>query len=112
MMRKTYPGDLKDAEWEIIEPWLPPAKSSTSRGAKRKVDLREILNGIRYRQRTGCTWHLLPHDLPPHQTVYQYWHKWQRKGVLKHIHAHLREQVNLECIDIVRLDFPERFVSL
>ena len=64
---KRYPTDLTDAEWERIRPLLPrPAK----RGRKPSVDLREILNAIRYMTRTGGGWRMLPKDFPPWQTVY------------------------------------------
>ena len=88
--RKPYPSDLSDAEWEILEPLLPKAKGF---GHPRVVDLREILNGIFYVQRTGCQWEMLPHDLPPYTTVYSYFQKWQRRGIWIEIHDKLRSQV-------------------
>jgi putative transposase len=47
---KRYPTDLTDEEWSRIEPLLPP---SCKTGRKRSVDLREILNAIRYMARSG-----------------------------------------------------------
>jgi putative transposase len=91
--RKLYPSDLSDAEWEIIRPLLPPPKVV---GHPRTVDLREILNGIFYVQRTGCQWEMLPHDLPPHNTVYKYFQKWQRQGIWQQIHDHLRHKLRRE----------------
>ena len=59
--RRRYPTDLTDAEWAQVEPLLPrPAR----RGRKPGVDLREVLNAIRYLARAGCGWRLLPHDFP------------------------------------------------
>jgi hypothetical protein len=46
-----YPSDLTDAEWEHIEPLIPPAKRG---GRKRSVDVREIVNGLMYVLSTGC----------------------------------------------------------
>ena len=40
-----YPSDLTDAEWDIIGPLLPPAKTG---GRPRKTKLREIMNAILY----------------------------------------------------------------
>lgn len=37
-------------------------------GCPIEVNLREVLNGIFYVQRTGCQWEMLPHDLPPYTT--------------------------------------------
>lgn len=88
--RKLYPSDLSDAEWALIRPLLPEPKGF---GHPRTVDLREILNAIFYVQRSGCQWEMLPHDLPPHQTVYKYFQKWQQKGVWQQIHDHLRHKL-------------------
>jgi putative transposase len=60
--RRRYPTDLTDEEWERIGPLLPkPAR----RGRKPGVDLREILNAIRYLARAGCGWRLLPVHFGP-----------------------------------------------
>lgn len=39
----TYPSDLTDAEWRVVPPLLPLAKSG---GRPRFVDLRRILKGL------------------------------------------------------------------
>ena len=88
--RQADPSDLSDAEWEIIEPLLPAPKGF---GHPRIVDLREILNAIFYVHRSGCQWEMLPHDFPPHGTVYKYFHKWERKGIWKQIHHQLRHKL-------------------
>jgi putative transposase len=62
MTRKPYPTDLTDAQWQIIAPLIPPEKP---RGRHRLVDMREIINAINYILVAGCSWRLLPHDLPP-----------------------------------------------
>src|SRR3954452_7341835 len=73
--RRRYPSDLTDAEWDRIKPLLPkPARW----GRKPKVDLREILNAIRYLARAGCSWRMLPIHFGPWQTVY--W--WFRRSLL------------------------------
>ncbi len=33
-----------------------------------------------YWLRAGCAWRLLPHDLPPWQTVYHYFRCWRQDG--------------------------------
>lgn len=76
--RKPYASDLSDAEWEVLKPLVPAPKGF---GHPVEVDFREILNAIFYLQRTGCQWEILPHDLPPHTTVYGYFQKWQRKSI-------------------------------
>jgi putative transposase len=91
--RKTYPSDLSDAEWAILQPRLPAAKGF---GHPVLVDFREILNAIFYVQRTGCQWEMLPHDLPPYTTVYGYFQKWQRRGIWQQIHDQVRHQLRQE----------------
>ena len=90
MTRKAYPSDVTETEWQIIEPLLPQTQEI---GRPRQVNLREIINGIFYVLREGCSWRGLPHDLPPWQTVYNYYRHWQRLGVWQKIHTQLRHQV-------------------
>src|SRR6516225_12486951 len=61
-MRKPYPTDLTDQQWELFRPLVPPAKHG---GRPREVDLREVLNTLFYLNRSGCQWDMLPHDLLP-----------------------------------------------
>ena len=90
--RPSYRSELRDAEWEIIQPLLPQPKGF---GHPRTVDLREILNAIFYVQRTGYQWEMLPHDLPPHSKAYSYFRKWCRKGIWQVIHDQLRHQFRI-----------------
>jgi putative transposase len=81
--RRRYPTDLTDAEWARIRPLLPePAR----RGRKPSVDLREILNAIRYLARAGCGWRMLPKDFPPWQTVYWWFRRFARRRLFRTIH--------------------------
>src|SRR5215210_9508275 len=90
MPRKPYPSDLTDAQWTILEPLIPPAKPG---GRRREGDMREVSNGILYILRTGAGWRHLPHDFPPHQTVYEYDNAWRKDGTWTTIHTALRERV-------------------
>ena len=91
-MRKAYPSDLTDAQWEVIAGVLPPAKAT---GRPREVDLREVLNTILYLNRTGCQWDMLPHDLLPKSTVYDYFANWRDDGTWQKILDALRERVRV-----------------
>ena len=86
MNRKPYPTDLSDAQWEMAGPLLPAAKPG---GRPRSVDLREILNAIFYRERSGCSWEMLPHDFPPAKTVYEYFNQWSQDGTWERINGEL-----------------------
>lgn len=88
-MRKAYPDDLTDKEWEHIKPLI---KGSDYRNAGRKPihSRREMLNAIFYLLRTGCQWRHLPHDFPPWTAVQAQYFRWKRKGMFRAIHDHLR----------------------
>ena len=80
--RRT-PGDLTDAEWDHIEPLIPPAKRG---GGKRRVNMREVVNGVMYVLSTGCQWRYIPKDLPPRSTVHGYFCLWNWDGTLDRVH--------------------------
>jgi len=85
-MRKTYPTDLHDTEWERLKPLLPQENCPPKRGRPTTVRYREIINAILYVTRSGCSWRMLPHDFPAHQTVYYYFEKWSAESLRKKIH--------------------------
>ena len=62
-------------------------------GRPREVDFREVLNAILYLNRSGCQWDMLPHDLPPKSTVYDYFAKWRDDGTWQRIMDALRSKV-------------------
>src|SRR5215218_6281796 len=76
--RRAYATDLTDAQWALIASLIPEAEPG---GRPRKTPARELVNAILYFLRAGMAWRLLPHDLPPWQTVYYYLRRWQREGV-------------------------------
>lgn len=61
----------------------------------RSQDVREIVNAVFYMVKAGCTWRLLPHDLPKWQTVYYYFQRWERDGTWEKIHDYLRASVRI-----------------
>ena len=91
-MRKPYPTDLSDTEWNHIEPHLPAANGY---GRPRAHSLREILNAIFYLLKTGCQWRLLPHDFPRWPTVYHYFRKWRIDGTWEDINRAIRERLRV-----------------
>jgi putative transposase len=90
MRTKPYPSDLSDARWDIIKSYLPAPRIY---GRPRKIDLREVVNAIFYRNRNGCTWRALPRDFPRWRTVYNYFTKWASDGTWQAINDALRIQV-------------------
>lgn len=92
MQQHSYLTDLTDAEWTVLEPYLPHAQAP---GRPRLHSLREILNAIFYIVRSGCAWRLLPQDLPPWKTVYHYFRLWRIKGIWEQLNAALRQRVRI-----------------
>jgi putative transposase len=91
-MSKTYPSDLTDQQWAILAPLIPPCKHG---GRKREVDIHRVVNGILYRNKSGCQWRMLPKDYPPWGTVYYYFAMWRDDGTLKAINDFLRGWVRV-----------------
>jgi putative transposase len=90
LARKAYPTDLTDAQWAILEPLVPSCKHG---GRPRTVNIREVINTILYLDRTGCQWDMLPHDLLPKSTVYEYFAQWRDDGTWAKFLDALRVQV-------------------
>jgi putative transposase len=87
--RCRYPTDLTDAEWQLLAPLIPTPKPG---GRLALHDRRELVNAMDYWLRAGCVWRLLPHDLPPWQTVYHYFRGWRQQGLWEQVHGELRAQ--------------------
>ena len=85
-----YPSDLTDDEWAHVETLIPPAKVG---GNRRRVDVREVMNGIMYILSTGCQWRAIPKDLPPRSTLFDYLDLWSWDGTLDRIH----DALYVEC---------------
>lgn len=93
--RKAYPSDLTDGQWAILEPLIPASR--TDRGGRpREVDMREVVNTIFYLNRTGCQWDMLPHDLLPKSTVYDYFVQWRDEGTMTAFVDALRVRIRTE----------------
>jgi putative transposase len=92
--RKVYASDLSNEQWAIIEPLIPASR--TQRGGRpRVVNVREVINTILYLNRTGCQWDMLPHDLVPKSTAYEYFAQWRDDGTWQTIVDALRTQVRV-----------------
>ncbi len=91
--RRTYPSDLSDARWALIQPRLTAWRAArTDAGIGTRTphhDLREIFNAIVYVNRTGIAWKYLPHDFPPPGTVYYYYAAWRDEGIFAQLNYEL-----------------------
>ncbi|GII06161.1 DDE transposase [Planobispora takensis] len=99
MRRRRYPSDATDAEWALLEPLLPvPACQSERGGRPEKHDRRTVVDAIRYVVDNGCKWRALPHDYGiPWQTVYGFFARWARAGVVSSILVQLRRAIRLRA---------------
>ena len=74
-----YVSDCTDAEWAIVEPFMPPPSRV---GRPRTTLLRDVWNAIQYIAATGCQWAMLPKDFPPFTTVQHYFYQLRESGAL------------------------------
>jgi putative transposase len=91
-MKRRYPTDLSDAEWNYIEPHI---RSPNKRGRPKIYSLRHVLNAVFYVLRSGCAWRMLPYGFPPWRVVYYWFRKWRINGTWERLNATLREQLRL-----------------
>ena len=91
---KTYPSDLRDEEWALLDPLIPKARKA---GRPEKYSKRAILNAIFYLVRSGCAWRMLPNDLPPWKLVWHYFAQWKKLGVWVQLNDALRDAVRLQA---------------
>src|SRR3954466_8793862 len=77
-----YPSDVSDEEWALVAPLIPAAKRG---GNKRRVNLREVVNGLMHISGTGCQWAAIPKDLPPRSTLRGVSYRWEHDGTLGRI---------------------------
>ena len=109
-MRKAYPGDISRDQYEMIKEELESCKKKTK---PREVDLYEILCGVLYIVKEGCTWRALPHDYPDYNLVYYYFSIWSKKEEfgLSLLDSILAELVKLERLSNDREASPAMLIA-
>lgn len=87
----SYPSDLTDAQWGLLEPLLCP---SSKRGPKHGGDLRRVVDAMLYVTHTGCQWRFLPDGFGKWTRVWSQFRRWSGNGtwtrVLAALHEHAR----------------------
>ena len=89
MRTQSYPSDVTDAQWALIEPHIPVYPG----GRPRTTNLRDVVDAVFYVLRTGCQWRYLPKDFPAKSTVWRYFDEWRHNGTLDVLHDRLRKIV-------------------
>ena len=74
----NYPSDLTDKEWSIIESFFPV-------GNKSVWHKRSLVNAVLYLVDNGCKWRAMPHDYPPHDTVWSFYRRARESGLWERI---------------------------
>ena len=80
-----YDKPLSDSQWEGIKNFLNPER-------KRKIDLRRVVDAIRYIVRGGIQWRALPECYPKWKSVYYYFSKWEADGTIMRINTWVNGQ--------------------
>jgi transposase len=69
---------LSNEEWARLESLLPSQKGKRGHPYK---EHRRVIDGIRWRARTGAPWRDIPERYGPWQTCYDRFVRWQRRGI-------------------------------
>jgi len=85
-----YPTDVSDEQWDILYLLLPKPKWRPGGPGRKPLELRRVLNGIFYVNKTGCQWRMMPQDLGNGHTIYGYFRRWRREGVWERLMTTLR----------------------
>lgn len=76
-----YPTDVHDAQWEVLQLVLPSPKWRPGGAGRKPIDLRRVINGIFYVNKTGGQWRMMPTDIGNGHTIYGSFRRWRRDGV-------------------------------
>src|ERR1700679_3891214 len=93
MRNKTYPTDLTDEQWKVIQLLLPKRRPC----GRPPTERRRILDALFYLVRAGCAWRLLPKEFGPWETVYGCFRRWRQQGLWELIQHTLRSLVRREA---------------
>lgn len=92
-MEMGYETDLSDAQWEMIKPRLDEMTGNYTHSITNSY--REYINAILYVAKTGCQWHMLPHDFPNFNSVKTFYYRLIKRG--------LWEIINADIVEFARL---------
>ena len=83
--------DLTDGQWAVLWPLLPVGRKP---GRPPKWSKRQLIDGIRWRVRTGAPWRDVPDCYGHWQSVYGLYRRWQRDGTWARILTELQGQAD------------------
>src|SRR5271163_3066851 len=82
-MPEGTPSDLTDVEWERIEPLLPKVPMQDG---KPTVDLREIVNALRFKMRITAGWSMLLTEFGSRYVVHWWFRRFLRRLLLRMVY--------------------------
>jgi len=91
--------DLTDRQWALLEALLPKGRKP---GRPPKWSKRQLIDGIRWRVRTGTPWRDVPDCYGHWRTVYGLYRRWQRDGTWARILSALQGQA--DAVDLITWD--------
>nr|WP_254404552.1 IS5 family transposase [Streptomyces anulatus] len=86
-------GDLTDEQWVVLEPLLPKGARA---GRPPVWSRRQLINGIRFRVRTGVPWRDVPVEYGPWGRIYDLFRRWQRDGAWRRILTRLQSMADAQ----------------
>ena len=89
-VRKSYPSDLTDKQWEEIAPLYTGMRNCT-------WSKRELTDAVLYLVDSGCKWRQLPHDFQPYSTVHSFYRRARISGLWDKILEHLVRKTRINA---------------
>ena len=93
--RRSYPSDLTDEEWAVLEPQAREVMRELVRADGRPMvhDLRAMCDAVAYVVRNGIEWRAVPVDFPNWDSVYAFYERWSERGLPQSLVTRLRERL-------------------
>jgi transposase len=91
--RPSYPPDLTDEQWAVLEPRAREVMKDLTVAVGRPMThgLRAMCDAVSYVVKNGIQWRALPVDFPPWEAVYAFWERWNGRGLPRELIRRLRE---------------------
>jgi putative transposase len=87
----AYPTDVTDDQWELLHSLLPERTWRPGGPGRPPCDVRRILNGLLYLNKTGCQGRLVPKEDGHWSTIDGDFKCWRRDGVWARVMETLRQ---------------------
>jgi transposase len=98
---------LTEEQWSILKPLIPTPKIRKDGRGRPWRGNREVLEGILWVLRNGCSWSSLPAEYPPYQTCHRRFQQWQKQGVWDKLLKSIARQMERDG----SLDLTESFMD-